>query len=303
MAQTIVKETIELESIICDANGNAFINKRINLQEGKLHALLQVDMYQDRYPLFDPAGIGVANNVVFEVVISAYPAIPTNMDFRPGSPNSFPAAGDDSILFKEIGQFFQTPPISSIDMDTRQFPSPQIAAANKSYFYTDHLYINMVFRGSPNVTYEGLGYSFLFVLDNKNASSLEHSLGVLSESHNAMCAQLMSNGRMTTVDTLRGNVFPMWRYGGIRPEAMIPPLAANSFFLPLSNRDEEEMMSAPTIRTAVADARQMNTFDGALGPRRPDWLREFLNAGLISGAVRPNPIPLRYADNGNTRMF
>ena len=157
--------------------------------------------------------------------------------------------------------------------------------------------------GAPDQAFTNFAWSFMFTMQNKSVASLVHSLGVLSESHDAMCAQLMSNGMARSIATLRGNVFPMWRYGGIRPEATIAPLAANSFFLPLSNRDAEEMITAPGIRTAVAGARQMNAFDGALGPKTPDWLREFLNAGLISGPIRSNPVPLRYADNGNTRMF
>ena len=301
MALSIVKETIELRSVTTDSNGNAFITKRINLVAGKMHALMQVDMFQDRFPTFDASAPQQAS---FEVVITAYPSIPTQMDFAPNQPNSYPAAGDDSVMFKLHRQVYDLARVVSFQGNTEdQFPSLQIAAQNKSFFYTDHVYINMTWRGAPSTTYENLAYSFLLVLDNKNASQMEHSLGVLSESHNAMCAQLMSNGRMTTVQTLRGNVFPMWRYGGIRPEAMIAPLAANSFFLPLANRDAEEMQNTLTIRTAVNDARQMNTFDGALGPRRPDWLREFLNGGLESGPIRPNPIPLRKADNGNTRMF
>jgi len=300
MVLSVVKETIELRSVTTDVNGNAFITKRINLVEGKLHALMQVDMFQDRFPSFDPASPSQAS---VEVVITAYPSIPTNMDFGPNQPNSYPAAGDDSVMFKLHRAVFDLARIVSFKADEEQFPSVQIAASNKSFFYTDHVYINMTWRGAPSTTYSNLGYSFLLVLDNKNTGGLEHSLGVLSESHNAMCAQLMSNGRMTTVATLRGNVFPMWRYGGIRPESMLTPLAANSFFLPIANRDAEEMQNTLAIRQTVSDARQMNTFDGALGPRRPDWLREFLNAGLESGPIRPNPIPLRYADNGNTRMF
>ena len=63
------------------------------------------------------------------------------------------------------------------------------------------------------------------------------------------------------------------------------------------------MITTAGIRQTVADARQMNAFDSAFGPRRPDWLREFLNGGYVTGPIRSNPIPLRYADNGNTRMF
>jgi hypothetical protein len=118
-----------------------------------------------------------------------------------------------------------------------------------------------------------------------------------------MCALIMSNGRMNSINNLRGNTFPIWRYGGIRPENTISPLAANSYFLEIATRDAEEMQSTAQVRQAVADARQMSAFDAALGLRRPDWLRFGLNQGIVSGPIRADPIPLKYADNGNTRMF
>ncbi|NNL62081.1 MAG: hypothetical protein HKO72_12170 [Flavobacteriaceae bacterium] len=298
MALSIIKETIELEGpLSTDASGNIYLTKRVNLKEGYRHNLLQVDCFEDSTLTIysEPA-----NPPVVEVAITPYPAIPTDMTLTaiPSRRNRYAAAGDDSIFYKEL--FY--PNRNSVSSSS-QFPSPEIASQNKSFFYSDHLYINICIHGETNTTYGDIAYSFMFVLDNKSTSTLEHSLGVLAESHNAMCALLMSNGRMTSVATLRGNVFPMWRYGGIRPETMITPLAANSFFFPLSNRDSEQMQDTLAVRNAVSDARQMNTFDGALGPRRPDWLREFLNGGLESGPIRPNPIPLRKADNGNTRMF
>ena len=118
-----------------------------------------------------------------------------------------------------------------------------------------------------------------------------------------MSAQVMANGRMRSRTDLLGNVFPMGRFGGIRPEHTFTPLAANTFFLDIASRDAEQMVTTAAIRTNVADARQMSAYDAAMGLRRPDWLREFLNAGIEAGQIRPNPVPLRYADNGNTRMF
>lgn len=297
MAIEIIKETIELESVTLDADGNAFLQKRINLLPGRVHNLLQTDIFEDSFS--GPDNL----NVRMELAIGPYPAIPTEMYFSETAfpnnyQNRYPSAGDDSVLFKANGIVGDLTPTTY-----NQFPSAQIAANQKMAFYTDHLYISFHLMGAPTQVIQNFAWSFMFTMDNKTVPSLVHSIGVLAESHNAMCALVMSNGRMNSLANLRGNTFPMWRYGGIRPEAMITPLAANSFFLPLSNRDEEEMQSAPAIRTAVADARQMNTFDGALGPRRPDWLREFLNGGFAAGPIRPNPIPLRYADNGNTRMF
>ncbi len=297
MPVSIIKETIELDAVTADAEGNVFLTKLVNLDQGKRHMLTQVDVFQDAYMSVPDE----PNRQNIEVVITPFPAIPTDMIYQfdpPRQTRRYPAAGDDSVLYKERFDTFQNGILPSI-----QFPSPQIAAMNKSFFYTDHLYINLAIHGAPNQTYENIAFSFMFVIDNKNVGVLEHSLGVLSEQHNAMCALVMSNGRMRSRTDLFGNVFPMWRFGGIRPEHTLTPQAANTFFLDIASRDAESMSTSAQIRTLVADARQMQAYDAALGLRRPDWLREFLNAGYESGPIRPNPVPLRYADNGNTRMF
>ena len=293
MAVSIIKETIELQAIETDANGNAFITKKINLKGGQRHQLLQVDMFSDAFP---------SATYDVETVITAYPSIPTNMDYDPagGLTNRYPAGGNDSVLFKERRlEIFN----SLSDNISTQFPSSQIAANNTTLFYTDHVYVNMHIMTSPNTLLTNIAYSFLLVLNDKNVPLLEHSIGVLQESHDAMCALVMSNGHMRRIADLRGNVFPMWRYGGMRPEHTISPLAANTFFLEIDTRDAEEMVTTAAIRQSVADARAMSAFDQAFGDRRPDWLTMNLNQGIVSGAVRSDPIPLKYADNGNTRMF
>jgi hypothetical protein len=297
MVLKIIKETIELEQVTTDADGNAFITKRINLDEGKRHLLRQVDVFEDAYMSVPDE----PNRQNLEIVITPYPAVPTNMIYQydpPQQDSRYPAAGDDSILFKARFDVRQNG-LSEIS----QFPSLQIAANNAAYFYTDHVFLNLHIAGANDTTYYNIALSFMLVMDDKNVTYLEHSLGVISEQHEAMCAQIMSNGHMRRRTDLEGNVFPMWRYGGIRPERTLSPTAANSYFLDIASRDAEEMVTSAAIRTLVADARQMQPFDAAFGLRRPDWLREFLNGGIEAGPIRPNPIPLRYADNGNTRMF
>ena len=293
MVVSIVKETIELASVTLDADGNAYLTKKINLKEGYRHQLLQVDMFSDASP---DATIDI------ETVFTAYPAIPTNMDYQPASntTNRYPSGGDDSVLFKERRREFNT---TISDGSTTQFPSREIAANNTTVFYTDHVYINMHVMGGAGQVVNNIAFSFLLVLNDKNVPVLEHGIGTLQESHDAMCQLIMSNGHMRRISDLRGNVFPMWRYGGIRPEHMINPTAANAFFLEIDTRDAEQMTNTTLIRQAVADARQMSPFDQAMGDRRPDWLTMDLNQGIIAGAVRADPIPLKYADNGNTRMF
>ena len=293
----IVKETIEQEEVTTDAQGNAWLIKRINLEEGKMHSLLQVDFFEDAYMTVpdEPQRQNV------EFVITAYPSIPTQMNLQEDPPvqtRRYASAGDDSILFKVIGDLSQ----AGRSVFT-QFPSLQISANNKEFQYTDHVYLNMCIHGAPETTYRNIAFSFMMTFNDKNVASLTHSLGVLAESHNAMCAELMSNGRMVSVAALEGNVFPMWRFGGIRPEHTISPLATNAFFLPISTRNAEAMSDSLQIRQTVADARQMSAFDAAFGDRRPDWLRMNLNAGYVSGPIRDQWPPIKHADNGNVLML
>lgn len=293
----VVKETIEQESVTTDAEGNAWITKRINLKKGMTHNLTQVDFFEDAYmtvPL-EPARQNV------EFVIAPFPVIPTRMNFQEDPPvqtRRYPSAGDDSILFKVIGDLSQ----NGRSVFT-QFPSLQISSNNKEFFYSDHVYINMCIHGAADTEYNNIAYSFMLVFDDKSTTSLTHSLGVLAESHNAMCAEIMSNGAMRTIQQLKGNIFPMWRFGGIRPEHTITPTAANAYFLEINTRDAEAMTTTPGIRQAVADARSMSAFDEAFGEKRPDWLKINLNGGIVSGAVREQWPPIKHADNGNVRML
>ena len=298
MVVTIIKETIELDDIQLDADGNAFIQKRINLESGFRHTLQQVDIFEDAIPFLRGSSADEQPN--YEIVISPYPQIPTDMLYNENTlqENRYVAGGDDSVLFKANARVRL-----NNHSEFTQFPSVQIAAQNKSSFYSDHLYINMHFMGIANLVYGNIALSFMMVLNNVKVSATESTMGILAESHNAMCALVMSNGHMQSLAVLRGNTFPMWRFGGIRPEHMITPIAANAYFLPINTRDAEQMTSTPGIRQAVADSRQMSAFDAPFGDRRPDWIRLHLNAGIISGPVRDQWPPIKHADNGNVRML
>ena len=301
MALKVIKETIELQSFTTDSNGSCYITKRINLQEGMAHTLLQTDFHADAF-------VNTVNGALpIEIVISPYPSIPTDMIVTDQFPNPgrLVSAGDDSVLFKINGTLNGGNPLTTglQPVDYEQFPSPQIAANQKLVFYSDHVYITLHISANADTTFYNLALSFMLVVDDKNVTAITHGIGVLAESHDAMCALVMSNGHMVSQEVLRGNVFPMWRYGGIRSEHMITPIAANAFFLPINTRDAETMMTTPGIRQAVADSRQMSAFDAAFGDRRPDWLRLNLNPGIVAGAVRDQWPPIKHADNGNVRML
>ena len=70
MVLNIIKETIELDQVTTDAQGNAWITKRINLQEGKRHLLRQVDVFEDAYMSVPDE----PNRQNLEIVITPYPA-------------------------------------------------------------------------------------------------------------------------------------------------------------------------------------------------------------------------------------
>ena len=285
-----IKETLEITELTTDAQGNAFVQKRINLMEGQSHRLLQTDLFVDAFLN------GPFDKLPVEVVISPYPCIPTNMPINDVFPSSgrYPSGGDDSVLFKANG--FAT---SNESIDFEQFPSAQIASYQFTTFYSDHVYISFHLIGDAETTYYNLALSFLFTVEDRKISILTSSMGKMAENHDAMCAQLMSNGHMISKANLQGNVFPMWRYGGIRPEHTLSPEAAGSFFLQIPSIDEEYMISTAGIRSAVADARSMGAYDAPFGARFPDWIRMNLNEGLAAGPVRDQWPPIKHADNGN----
>ncbi|MCP4612173.1 MAG: hypothetical protein GY845_26045 [Planctomycetes bacterium] len=292
MPVSIIKDTIEITDMLLDSQGNAFIQRRINLSEGFAHQLLQTDIFFDSWIGFQ------GQKTPFEVVISPYPQIPTRMAITNQYANalSYTAAGDDTVLFKANGQaqdFGHSPPTYN------QFPSKQIAANQLAVFYTDHLYVSINLIGDPDHAFEDVRMSFMLVLNNRKIGALTSAMGQMAENHDAMCAELVSTGRLVGRGLLRGNVFPWWRYGGIRPEKTFQPNAAGSFFLQLPTGDEELMQTTAQVRSVVADARTMTPFYEGGGRRFPEWLRMNLNEGFQSGPIRDQWPPTKHADNGN----
>ena len=298
MPISYVKETIEVGAFETDENGEALIVRKINLKEGKRRQLLQVDLFEDAIPYT------VTGQEAIQLVVSAYPSVPTKMRLATNPPiirNRLVSAGDDSVLFKAVGDPSDESAQTRTSFD--QFPDKQIAAVNSSVFYSDQLFVTIKWDGRENTAYGNIALSLLFVFKETSVNNLTATLGKMAEQHDAMCALIMSTGTMTTITKLRGNTFPAWRFGGIRPEHTINPSATNAFFLEINTRDAEQMSDTTLIRQTVADARRMSLFDDAFGERRPDWIKFGLPPGVIAGAMRSEAVPLKYADNGNTLMF
>lgn len=233
------------------------------------------------------------------------------MDFaKPDYKNRGPAAGHDLVLFKSIlGPFTLN---QSTLLDSNQFPSPQIGAGPSFSFYTPFVYFTCLIHTDAEAlssTISDLSLSFMLKVKSSKASVTQYGLGLIRERSVAQGINLMNQGRTIPKAANVGQIFPSWKYGGIRPERMLRGTEARNFWLNYSADESEAMLDTGVLRGYVASARQMAGFNEAFGRDSPtagpipDWLRFGLNRGLVSGPIRAQQPPRKLADNGNTLMF
>ena len=300
-----IRDTIEQTSVTLDASGFGIVQKQINLKPNQLNSVMKVDFFQDSLPTY----IG-ANPLYVELIVTPFPVIYSNMDFASALlyGNRGPMAGSETILFKSIvGPYISAPPFNLPDF--RQFPNESVGATPTFSFYTPMLYVTALLHGDSSQTVDNLAFSVYMALETKKANLTSYGLGVMRERSVAQGIVLMNQGRTILPSRNVGQVFPMWKYGGIRPDRMLRGNAIADFFLPYSSSDSEKMLSTANVRAFLSRARTMQGFDTAFGdldPAKgqvPDWVRFNLNRGLVSGPILPQMPPARYADNGNTIML
>lgn len=298
-----IRDTIEQQSIGLDDDGFAIVQKQINLKPNQLNSILKVDFFQDSLPTYE--GI---NPLFIELIVTPFPVMFSNMWFARGllQNNRGPMAGSDTVLFKAIvGPYLSVPPYDIPPF--RQFPNESVGATPTFSFYTPTIYITALIHADPGNTVENLALSVYLALETKKANLTSYGLGVMRERSVAQGINLMNQGRTIEPSRNVGQVFPMWRYGGIRSELMLDATSGRpDFFLPFNPNEGEQMSTTAGIRQYVRLARSMSAFDEAFGVTDgvkggiPDWLRFNLSPGLVSGPIRPQMPPVRYADNGNT---
>lgn len=300
-----IRETLEQDRVTLDANGFGIVQKQIQLPANQLHQVLKVDFFQDTLPDYQGA-----TPLFIELMVTPYPVIYSDMKFS--TPLAYgsrgPMAGSDTILFKTtIGPY--EAPLNQFPA-FRQFPNESVGATPTFSFYTPYVYVTAFLHGQDATTpIDGLGISFYMAIDSKKANLTSYGLGVMRERSVAQGITLMNQGRTIPPSRNVGQVFPMWKYGGIRAERMLRGNAIADFFLPYTPNETEAMSSTTNLRLFVKAARQMQAFDqpfGSLDPAKgqvPDWVRFNLSRGLVAGPIRPQMPPLKFADNGNTLMF
>jgi len=272
-----------------DANGFGIIQKKINVTSGMRHKLEHCDFYID--------SIG-QNYDQAEFYLSPLPLIYSDMIgvyLGSGLNANTLAAYNENILYK--AQFNTT---FSTKSQVNEFPNNFLSARPTFNFYSDTLYITVFFNGRANATVNSVMLSFYAALDSTPIDSVEHGIGLLRERMTTMTSRIDSLGRSIAPARNVGQIAPFWKYGGTRPERMIEGESLVNFWLNMADRDDEDMSDPTLLRDQVKSARQMVDNPTAMGAGDiPDWIRLYLNEGIVAGPLRSQWPPIKHADNGN----
>lgn len=276
----------KIPSFTLDSNGFGIIQKKVNVTRQQRHKLEHCDFYIDSY------GSGYKSA---EFYLTPYPLIYSEMNATNVIGNfllnTIPAY-NENILYKS--QF--TPGV----LFTNEFPNNFLSARPTFNFYTDTLYLTVFFSGQPDEIVSDFMCSFYAALDSTPIDPVEHGIGLLKERMDTMTSRIDVNGRSIPPSRNVGQIAPFWKYGGFRPERMIQGESLVNFWLNMADRDDEEMSDPSILRTQVKEARTMVGNPNAFGANDvPDWIRLFLNEGIVAGPIRSQWPPIKHSDNGN----
>ena len=296
-----IRESIEMGVVDLDTNGFGILQKQINLRDNMSHKMLQCDIFLDN-PL--PAWSGDA--YVMEILVSSTPIIYTDMPINIGTAyaydNRAPSASNENILFKQIitddGGKYRT---------VQEFPNRFISARPTFTWYMPKLYLTVLFHSGsdPDIKFYNPAITMYCAVESKKVSLVTYGMGVIREDHIAQVGAVMRNGRFIPPARNVGQSYPMWKYGGVRPELMISGSNLANFFVNTDSQEPQNTNTPARLRRMARDAREMvpnleafgkpNTADGAI----PSWVRLELFKGVESGPIREQWPPIKHADNGN----
>ena len=149
-------------------------------------------------------------------------------------------------------------------------------------------------------------FSLFLRVNQVKSSGTTVSMGQYKEFLDSQCRLLTSTAVVYDPADVSGYVFPMWRYGGIRPELMISGATALRYYNRVASNANQDMTTRGALQTAYQDSTSMAEYDGAFGDpalNLPEWISLMDVGGVTAGAIRQYPPPLKFADNGNTLMF
>ena len=286
-----IRESIELPSVTTDATGFAIVQKEINLSENMSHKMLQCDVFID-----NPIPVSSADYLT-EILVTPTPVINTDMPIA-GLPSRAPAAAVENVLFKQISIANLT-----VSPTVTEFPNRFISARPTFTWYHPKLYLTLFVHGQPRQEINDIAISVYCAVESKKTSIVTYGMGVIREDHIAQVAAVMSNGRAIEPARNVGQTYPMWKYGGVRPEYMMRSNAFAEFFQ--RNEGSQKTVDPTNLRGFAFLARKMVPNLEAFGTGGdvkgdvPDWITMFMPEGIASGPIRDQWPPTKHADNGN----
>lgn len=297
-----IRESIELNRTQPADNGLTIIQKEINLKDNVSHKMLQCDVFLD-----NPNPSYSTDAYIMEILVTPTPVIYTDMKLNIGPfitfDNRAPSAAMENVLFKRI--IIQDANGQRLD---QEFPNRFISARPTFTWYMPKLYLTVILHSGtdPDGIFGNLAITMYCAVESKKVSLVTYGMGVIREDHIAQVAAVMSNGREIVPARNVGQSYPMWKYGGVRPELMISGSSLADFFNRKDSQEPGSMNTTTTLRRMAREARQMQPNIEAFGTANtsqgdiPDWIRFELFKGVESGAVREQWPPIKHADNGNT---
>ena len=306
-----IRDTVD-GKVTTDASGFGYLTRRINLPPGLRSELLNLDVYNDNIELLSYRAAPESAPSGYQLFLSPYPVQITNgfLQMNPTTVllNVGPLAGNKTVLYKESSVTMQStidPNQESPSNYQNQYPSAQSSAVPTNKFYSPHLYVT-IFVFNEALTDINVQFSLFAKVKQTKVSGVESTMGRYAEFLDAQCRLLTRTAVTYDPADVAGYTFPMWKYGGVRPELMISSTDALRYFNRVAVNAEQAMTTQSKLQDAYQDATTMSSFDGAFGdPVRnlPSWITLMDVAGITSGPIRPYAPPLKFADNGNTLMF
>jgi len=305
MAVHEIRETIETRAQSGDDNSMVQVQKKINLKQGKRHNILHMDFFDDNFT----GAFNATETQVIQVYVSNYPIVLTAGVVGQSLASRGPLAGDDQVLFKY--ERLSLLPGRNGAYDVQEFPNTFLGSSPTFTFYTDHVYLTVIFYTDSGPIDMDFAMSFYMSVDSVDVDSVEYGIGVLREYAEAQARIRVSNGVTIEQSEIRGGL-PMWSIGGVRPEIMAEPTGITFgegwFFGTAGYGAAEGMDELAGIRAGLRFARTMVPNVDAFGDELfdiPDWFKAIAQPfpGISSGPVRSQQPPLKHFDNGNVEML
>lgn len=295
--------------------------KRINLPHGKRFNIESIECFDDNM------GISGSNTenifVTREVYVTPYPIVPTSQPFgftedmreasdTPGS-GMGAFAGDAGVLYKRLdwskadfNSSANSTGISNYSWYDLEFPSKQTANNNPYSWYTPHIYLTCKVNYQSAEKSTPIALSFYIKYNMTNADATQCAMGLYKEGLEAQCRLLTRTANTIDPGTEAGRSFPMWKFGGARPEIMVTSANVLRYYNKLASQAYQEMDTAADFRVRFKDATTMVGYDQAFGNAErniPNWITLMDVAGVTSGPIRSYPPPVKFTGNGNTVMY